>query len=222
MFHPFHCAEQGSETPSGQAIDVSSPPSETSCILAFFGWDMISPSTTSPSMSHLAAINDRQVSPSSRRLLICSLCQRQIPTWNFYSTTPSRSLNPGSTRQHQTRAFDVLREHRTHCPYVVKATPSPSLAPMSMPNAHGAEHGFWDMALSPSMVLLEGWRVHLNILLRSGSRRTLEYPSLGQIQGNQVRGLGDHPVRGIIETVRTQHGGVSPLNFDNLFTNDCN
>jgi len=188
--------------PLGQAIEVSSAPSETSCILAFLGWDMTPPST---------AINTHQMSSPLRGLLTCSLCQRQVPTWNFFSPAIlSRSLDSSGSRQHQTRAFDVLREHRTHCPYVVKATPSPSLAPMSIPNTHNAERDVQDMALSPSMVLLEGWRVHLNILLRSEWRRTSEYASLGRIQGSPVGELGENPVGGIIETVRTRHGGVSP------------
>ena len=79
-----------------------------------------------------------------------------------------------------------------------------------MVDIHEAGSDVQDMALSPSMVLLEGWRVHLNTLLRSEWRRTSEYALLGQMQGNPAGGLGENPVGGIIEIVRTQHGGVSP------------
>jgi len=217
MLRPFHCAERGVELASGQAVAVLSTPSETSCILAFFGWDMTPPSTTVPTPIH-----DQQVPSSSRGLLMCSLCQRQVPTWTFLSsTTPSRSLDPSGTRQHQARPFDVLREHRTHCPYVVKTTPSPSLAPLSIPYTQEGEPDTWDIALSPSMELLEGWRVHLNILLRSKWRRMSEYSSLGRIQGGTVHGSGDDPIGGIIETVRTQHGGVSPCFLDQLLHLIC-
>lgn len=211
MPRPFQCTERGGEPPSGQVVAVSSAPSETSCILAFFGWDMTPPFTALLSTSLPSATNDHQSSSSSRGLLLCSLCQRQIPTWNFLTpTTANESLNFTGARQHRTRAFDVLREHRTHCPYVVKTTPSPSLAPVSMPYARKGEPEVWSIALSPSMELLEGWRAHLNILLRSEWRRMSEYASIGGIQGNIVEGLGGKPVGGVIEIVRTQHGGVSP------------
>lgn len=205
MLRSFQCAEQGGEASSGKTVAVSSAPSETSCILAFFGWDMTPPSRSPPT----AIYNHR--APSSRGLLTCSLCQRQIPTWNFFSSTTSNQVSGSSdTRQRQVRAFDVLREHRTHCPYVVKTTPSPSLAPVLM--SHGRKGGsdVWDMALSPSMELLEGWSVHLNILLRSEWRRISGYTSLGGIASNPIEGPGENPAGGIIRTVRTQHGGVSP------------
>lgn len=204
MLRSFQCAERGGEASSGKTVAVSSAPSETSCILAFFGWDMTVPFGSLP-----PAIYNHQA-PSSRGLLTCSLCQRQIPTWNFFSSTiPSQSLGSSDTRQRQVRTFDVLREHRTHCPYVVKTTLSPSLAPVSM--SHGRKGGsdVWDMALSPSMELLEGWRVQLNILQRSEWRKISEYTSLGGIASNTVEGSGENPAGGIIKTVRTQHGGVS-------------
>jgi len=79
-----------------------------------------------------------------------------------------------------------------------------------MPYARNGEPDVWDMALSPSMDLLEGWRAHLDILLRSEWRRMTEYASLGGIQGNTVEGSGEKPVGGVVEIVRTQHGGVGP------------
>ncbi len=207
MLRPSQCTEP----PSGQAGTVSSVPSETSCILAFFGWEMTSPSTALLSTSSPTTINEHQLSSPSRGLLVCSLCQRQIPTWNFLSSTAAnRSMDFSGTRQHRARAFDVLREHRTHCPYVVKTTPSPSLTPVPMPYARKGEQDDWDVALSPSMELLEGWKAHLNILLRSEWRRISEYSPLGGIQGGIVEGSGEKPVGGVVEIVRTQHGGVSP------------
>lgn len=211
MLRPSQCTEQGGGPPPGHAVTVSGVPSETSCILAFFGWDTTSPSMTLLSTGPPTAINEHQFCSPSRGLLVCSLCQRQIPTWNFVSSaTGNRSTDFSGTRQHRSRAFDVLREHRTHCPYVVRTTPSPSLAPVSIPYTRNGEADVWDMALSPSMELLEGWRAHLNILLRSDWRRISEYPSLGGIQGNIGEGSGEKPVGGVVDIVRTQHGGVSP------------
>jgi Rsm1-like len=207
MLRPLQSAEQSAGLPSGHTMAVLSTPPEISCILAFFGWDVASPLTTPPSMNLLAAANDPQVSPS-HGLLMCALCQRQIATWNFPSSTMShQSLGSDNARQHQTRTFDVLREHRTHCPYVVKATLSPFLAPMSVPYVHEGAPDIRDMALNPSMELLEGWRVHLRILLRSEWRRVSEYASLGGVQCKMVE---ENPVGRIIETVRTQYGAVCP------------
>lgn len=211
MLRLFQCTEQGGEPPSGHAVTVSDVPSETSCILAFFGWDTISPSMALLSTGPPTAVNEHQLASPSRGLMVCSLCQRQIPIWNFVSsTTANRPMDSSGTRQHRARAFDVLREHRTHCPYVVKTTPSPSLAPVSIPYTRNGEANVWDMALSPSMELLEGWRAHLNILLRSDWRRISEYASLGGKQGNIGEGSGEKPIGGVVSTVRTQHGGVSP------------
>jgi len=211
MLRPFQCAVQGGEHPSDQAVAVSSAPSETSCILAFFGWDITPPPTALPPTSLPTAINDYQMSSRSRGLLVCSLCQRQIPTWHFLSSTIAKqSLDLSSIRQHRARAFDVLREHRTHCPYIVKTAPSPSLAPVSVSYTNKGEPDVRDTALSSSMELLEGWRAHLNILLRSEWRIMSDYAPLGGTQGNIVAGSGEKPVGGVVEIVRTQHGGVSP------------
>jgi hypothetical protein len=169
---------------------------------------MTPPSTTPLSVDLRTGTNDTSVPSPSRGLLACSLCQRQIPTWHFLpSTAPSRPLGSSGTRPHQLRAFDALREHRTHCPYVVKTTFSPSLALTSMPSIQKGGSDIWEMALSTSMVLLEGWRVHLNILVRYEQRKMLEYASVRGVEGNTDE---ENPAGGIIETVRTQHGGVSP------------
>ncbi|EKM78600.1 hypothetical protein AGABI1DRAFT_128887 [Agaricus bisporus var. burnettii JB137-S8] len=108
-------------------------------------------------------------------LLQCALCQRRIGLWTFLPTTATKSTSttgmdsptPATPQQVvPQKQFDLLREHRSYCPYVVRSTAIPSIPvqPMS-----GATTGSLSKLIqSPQDGTLEGWRVVLTIILRYG------------------------------------------------------
>ncbi|KAG8740453.1 hypothetical protein FRC12_016004 [Ceratobasidium sp. 428] len=98
--------------------------------------------------------------PSKDDMIYCSLCQRRVGLWAFIapaSTPPTDHPPSGSgdsaipviTKTPPTRTLDVLREHRSFCPYVIRTTP------LTIPNDE-----------EPSTEV-EGWKAILGIILRS-------------------------------------------------------
>src|SRR6266404_2406751 len=73
------------------------------------------------------------VSPDRRRdtsLLHCSLCHRRLGLWAIISTPRMNRASengPSTAEPPKARQFDLLREHRPYCPYVVRSTTIPSL-----------------------------------------------------------------------------------------------
>jgi hypothetical protein len=64
------------------------------------------------------------------------------------------------------KQFDLLREHRSYCPYVVRSTIIP---PLPVQPVSGAIAGSLSRsAQSPQDGSLEGWRALLTIILRYG------------------------------------------------------
>ncbi|KAK7454599.1 hypothetical protein VKT23_011351 [Stygiomarasmius scandens] len=96
-------------------------------------------------------------------LLQCNLCQRRVGLWAF--VPPSIDVsgeNPSSqsTNSSKQRSFDLLKEHRSYCPYVVRSTVVPSLptnASTSQLNGNLSLNG-----------ALEGWKAVLTVVLRHG------------------------------------------------------
>ncbi|KAF8529869.1 C3HC zinc finger-like-domain-containing protein [Gautieria morchelliformis] len=67
-------------------------------------------------------------------MLQCRMCQRRIGLWAFLAPTSNNHITAGSqlttsqnTTNHPQRQLDLLREHRSYCPYVVRSTPLPPL-----------------------------------------------------------------------------------------------
>ncbi|EAU85305.1 hypothetical protein CC1G_07575 [Coprinopsis cinerea okayama7 len=151
-------------------------------------------------------------------LLQCNLCQRRLGLWAFTSskdetsktgedtsngppssptTSPSSRLTrPGRTMPQ--RQFDLLKEHRSYCPYVVKSTVVPTLpsfdpkAPSSGSRA-SSDRPAANPGLSRSLSTLhnpnaamEGWRAVLTVLLRYGlaQRQRQEYDVFGRATAN--------------------------------------
>lgn len=118
-------------------------------------------------------------------VLQCTLCQRRIGLWAF---TPQPTRNetisqPSSEGETETlvtqnttvnpqRHFDLLREHRSYCPYVVRSTFIPSLpVPQSVDstNREGLTRSNSSLAhLNGPPGALEGWRAALTVTLRHG------------------------------------------------------
>ena len=119
-------------------------------------------------------------------LLHCPLCRRRVGLWAFgpspstYVPTVRQNApttrDPTETNSAQTtpkapprRQFDLLREHRSYCPYVVKSTVLPSLPlpgkPAFAPNASTVSIASLNAQNSSAV---EGWRAVLTVVLRHG------------------------------------------------------
>ncbi|KAJ7903640.1 hypothetical protein B0H14DRAFT_3079749 [Mycena olivaceomarginata] len=111
-------------------------------------------------------------------LLHCALCQRRVGLWAFAPptdpSTPPRPRPGGQARAPAPqRHFDLLKEHRSFCPYVVRSTLVPSL-PSEAPSVSTSTIN------GPPAGVLEGWRAVLAVVLRYG---------LGQRQRDRTAAL---------------------------------
>ncbi|GJJ08229.1 hypothetical protein Clacol_002438 [Clathrus columnatus] len=62
--------------------------------------------------------------------LQCKMCQRRIGLWAFTAATsdsPDSPFTPNGGTGLPQRQLDLVREHRSYCPYVVKSTPLSTL-----------------------------------------------------------------------------------------------
>ncbi|KAI0779112.1 C3HC zinc finger-like-domain-containing protein, partial [Irpex lacteus] len=132
-------------------------------------------------------------SATNSTLLHCVLCQRRVGLWAFLPPAPlssSASANGegGSEKEVQRRQFDVLKEHRSYCPYVVRSTNVPSLPipPQQLSSSSTSLLG------TPGE--LEGWRAVLSVVLRYGAthgqRLGLGLNYSGRSSVDSVRGNG--------------------------------
>ncbi|KAG6328525.1 hypothetical protein ID866_10563 [Astraeus odoratus] len=91
-----------------------------------------------------------------------------------------------STRTRPRKPFDLVKEHRLYCPYVVRSTAVPSLPSAASPTAATANNDGG---------LMEGWRAVLAIVQRHGLSRDEELEGVGpMVAGGKellryVRGL---------------------------------
>jgi len=95
------------------------------------------------------------------------------------------------------RQFDLLKEHRSYCPYVVKSTVVPSLpsfnAAASSANGASGAPGTAAAPLNHPSGPLEGWRAVLAVLLRYGmaQRQRAEHDVLKRVtSGGPAAGTG--------------------------------
>lgn len=133
-------------------------------------------------------------------LLHCELCQRRIGLWAFTTRTPAEitDVDPATqTNGIETparpkkplpqRSFDLLKEHRSYCPYVVRSTSVPSLPVPQTVDVVSKETGSIGNVSNASLShlsgkngvpgALEGWRAILTVVLRYGMarRQRIEY-----------------------------------------------
>ena len=99
-------------------------------------------------------------------LLYCKMCQRRVGLWAFGPQAVEKENRPQ-------RQFDLLKEHRPYCPYVVRSTIVPSFP---MPSGHsavlnGANGNTNGTAVGSSQDMpIEGWRAMLSIVLKARKR----------------------------------------------------
>ncbi|KAJ3788035.1 zf-C3HC-domain-containing protein [Lentinula aff. detonsa] len=141
-------------------------------------------------------------------LVHCVLCQRRVGLWAFAppkpppstlsspeaADTPPAQLPKRTNSILTRRQFDLLKEHRSYCPYVVRSTvvptlpSSPSVVSVSTPrtsNLHLRSSSSGSQLNGPSGVrpgvnALEGWRAVLTVVMRY---RMAQRHQLSRIEG---------------------------------------
>ena len=97
-------------------------------------------------------------------LLYCKMCQRRVGLWAFGPQAVEKENRPQ-------RQFDLLKEHRPYCPYVVRSTIVPAFP---MPSGHSAilngASGNGNAGGNLQDVPIEGWRAMLSIVLKARKR----------------------------------------------------
>jgi len=92
------------------------------------------------------------------------MCQRRVGLWAFGPQAVEKENRPQ-------RRFDLLKEHRPYCPYVVRSTIVPNFP---MPSGHSAilngANGNGGVGGNLQEVPIEGWRAMLSIVLKARKR----------------------------------------------------
>lgn len=208
------------------SVQMSCLPDETAIVVAFFGWDRhvtsssttSTPSTPGPSLSRISSGLATPVTSTSNRVMItCQLCQRQVGLWSFSATQNSSALStPGAQKVQASRQFDVLKEHRPHCPFVVKTTYLPTI---SLPSKDPETS-----TTATELPFVEGWKALMSVVSRSQWRRAANGLNpfggpLGSLPAtprseNDVSfevaqdDITSDQVSEIVKDVKSRHGGV--------------
>ncbi|KAG6330930.1 hypothetical protein ID866_8157 [Astraeus odoratus] len=139
-------------------------------------------------------------------LIHCPLCQRRVGLWSFATVSSEEeqadanlALSNGDstsvfasaakpTRTRPSKPFDLVKEHRSYCPYVVRSTAVPSLPLAASPTATTA---------NDDSGLMEGWRAVLAIVQRHGlserqrlARFTGNTGAAEQDRDEELKGVG--------------------------------
>ncbi|PFH53180.1 hypothetical protein AMATHDRAFT_1599 [Amanita thiersii Skay4041] len=156
------------------------------------------PMSTPPSISLLSLDTKKDFLSREKALLHCSLCQRRVGLWAFAPQTAnnkevlatengveSTNSTPDPKKTALQRPFDLLKEHRSFCPYVVRSTTIPSMSTTSFVAHTGQPTVTNGHARSSSTVSinapdgsLEGWRAVLTTILRYDMKQRMAYPYL--------------------------------------------
>ncbi|KAG6888831.1 hypothetical protein C0995_005706 [Termitomyces sp. Mi166 len=191
---------------------------------------------TTPSRVPSAQFTFRMLSSVSVKrdtILHCTLCQRRVGLWAFCPesststteprrdpvntdatmSTPNPTSVPTISSKNSTtqRPFDVLKEHRAYCPYVVRSTIVPTLP---VPITSGAAASVSSISLSRSNSIsainnqdaaLEGWRAVLTVVLRYGAvqKRKLGLDFVDRLRGDATL---DEPME--VDGVKAMIAGV--------------
>lgn len=139
-------------------------------------------------------------------LLHCPLCQRRVGLWAF---GPRGDLS-ASSRTPPRRPFDLLKEHRSYCPYVVRSTVIPSLNQ----NARSTSS---TISLN-GQGELEGWRAVLSVLLRYGMAQRSQLSGRRVEEGEEGRPESgtdfDSGVNAMVEGVKARGVRLYPCYID--------
>ncbi|KAF9468214.1 C3HC zinc finger-like-domain-containing protein [Collybia nuda] len=173
-------------------------------------------------------------------LLHCSLCQRRVGLWAFVPPTtvtapaldvpPSNNgvdatmadppvPSPASKPTSPQRQFDLLKEHRSYCPYVVRSTLVPTLpSPVPPTTSRSPTASSGNLWSSPSVSqvngqnALEGWRAVLTVVLRfgMGQRQRIGLDFVGRGASDEGEDGGDSmeidDVKAMVAGVKSKGG----------------
>ncbi|KAG5652763.1 hypothetical protein H0H81_003701 [Sphagnurus paluster] len=169
-------------------------------------------------------------------LLQCTLCQRRVGLWAFVPqhiatttepptpshndvdpTTPRPSVpETPSKKVVPQRQFDLLKEHRSYCPYVVRSTIVPSLpVPPTAGNSHDRSGSTTSLVSGPKGTgnngnngAMEGWRAVLTVVLRygAGQRQRLGLDFVDRLRGESRTVEEDEPME--VDGVKAMVAGV--------------
>lgn len=137
-------------------------------------------------------------------MIQCALCQRRVGLWAFTPPIPpaqplnepeiAESTAPVATRTPPPpapRSLDVLREHRTFCPYIIRTTP------LTIPNNE-----------EPSTEV-EGWKAIIGIISRSKRRESIGEASI--TSPFRESSPGQKGVESAVSRVKRSPGGSRDL-----------
>ena len=160
-----------------------------------------SPKSPASALSNLSTSSCKILS-FENALLCCPLCQRRVGLWAFsarpsgeHSTVPPNAApdSAGPAGQQVQRPFDLLREHRSFCPYVVRSTavPSPPITAPSATNPNQLNANGHECTTSASQIKidagnLEGWRAVLTTVLRYGMKQRMAYAAFDSQADDQA------------------------------------
>lgn len=178
-----------------------------------------SPKSPASALSNLSTSSLNKILSSENALLCCPLCQRRVGLWAFSARPTSgehftvpQDIAPDPAGQQVQRPFDLLKEHRSFCPYVVRSTavPSPPITASSATNPNQSNANGHERTTSPSQVRinagdLEGWRAVLTTVLRYGMKQRMAYAAF-DIQADDQELEDREPME--IDTVKAMVNGV--------------
>ncbi|KDQ24648.1 hypothetical protein PLEOSDRAFT_1078711 [Pleurotus ostreatus PC15] len=200
--------------------------------------------SSTPSISRAASISTAGIAParprstvaSNEKMLHCVLCQRRVGLWAFAPAVPAASSDspqvpplPSSIRTAR-RQFDLLKEHRSYCPFVVKSTIVPAL-PVPPPSAGSSPasdasttgrfnfsvYSLSSQALTAAGVnnAMEGWRAVLTVIVRYGlsqRQRKLSRSATTDTDADGNDGMEVDGVEAMVEGVK-RRGGKDLLRY---------
>ncbi|KAJ3515898.1 hypothetical protein NLJ89_g1477 [Agrocybe chaxingu] len=220
---------------------ASAPPSPTSSRAS-----SVAPQTPPPKLSRQSTgitfrLPSSLTNKPANALLQCELCQRRIGLWAF-TTRPTANEATGSRSQSvekdspngvpstpssrikktlPQRAFDILKEHRSYCPYVVRSTVVPSMPlpqTSSTPTRTGSSASGHKSSSSLSQFngrngvpgALEGWRAVLTVVLRYGmvEKQRIEYGFLAPRNSTDGANADDDSDKMDVDSVKAMVSGV--------------
>ncbi|KAF7354802.1 Zf-C3HC-domain-containing protein [Mycena sanguinolenta] len=148
----------------GSLLSTISPGlSETAVLTALFGWAPALTTLSSHNAQSFPASLVRERESTARSLVECSLCHRRVGLWVF-APTPSLRVGPGRQLTTEERHFDLLKEHRSFCPYRVQSTIIPSFSESTVEES--SRSAAWSDTTNSvgGNVLVEGWQAVLEVL----------------------------------------------------------
>ncbi|KAG6373403.1 C3HC zinc finger-like-domain-containing protein [Boletus reticuloceps] len=136
--------------------------------------------------------------PRDVPVVYCVLCQRRVGLWGYSASKGTTSFTQDEhsatvSREHQ-KEFDVVKEHRSYCPYIVCSSVVPSFSHSPVVDSHGNA--------------IEGWRAVLTVVQRYdlSQRQRLSRFLPSDDLDNQASSTELNGVKAMVAGVKTSGG----------------